>query len=96
MKMMAQIFDKEVQDFENNQAPVINCMETVKSREECLKEIHRLNLSLNDEMSEENQSLQLDQIETKLKDLRALSIRCVELVVLWRDQFRYLALIGSK
>ena len=28
--------------------------------------------------------------------MRALSIRCVELVVLWRDQFRYLALIGSK
>ena len=31
-----------------------------------------------------------------MKELRALSIRCVELVVLWRDQFRYLALIGSK
>ena len=31
-----------------------------------------------------------------MKELRAHSIRCVELVVLWRDQFRYLALIGSK
>ena len=38
----------------------------------------------------------VDKIELMLRDLRALSIRTVELIVLWRDQFRYLALIGSK
>ena len=75
-------------------------MEVVKQREACLSEIHKLNESLNtndqQQVSEENQNQVLDQIEARLKELRALSIRCVELVVLWRDQFRYLALIGSK
>ena len=60
LKMMAQIFDKEVQDFTNNQAPVINCMETVKNREECLSEIHRLNSSLDDQLPEESQTQILD------------------------------------
>lgn len=53
MKMMAQIFNKEVQDFELDQAPVINCMSTVSHREDCLKEIIRLNESLTDQMAEE-------------------------------------------
>lgn len=48
MKMMAQIFNKEVQDFELDQAPVINCMSTVNRREECLKEIHQISNDLND------------------------------------------------
>jgi len=43
MKMMAQIFNKEVQDFDMDQAPVINCMSTVDRREACLKEIHQIN-----------------------------------------------------
>ena len=31
-----------------------------------------------------------------LSRLRALSIRAVELIVLWRDQLRYLALLSTK
>lgn len=57
MKMMAQIFEKEVQDFANGQAPVLNCMEIVKQREACLHEINRLNETLSDQrqqVSDEN------------------------------------------
>ena len=49
-----------------------------------------------DSVGDEELNQTLDSIESKLRDLRHLSIRAVELVVLWRDQFRYLALIGSK
>jgi len=70
-------------------------METIRRREECLHALQRLNQSL-EHAPEEQQASIVDQVELLLKDLRALSIRVVELVVLWRDQFRYLALIGSK
>lgn len=40
MKMMAQIFEKEVQDFHVGQAPIVNCMVNIKRREECLGEIY--------------------------------------------------------
>lgn len=73
-------------------------METVNKREQCLSDIHALNGQLDEshQLSDEEQNAILDKVEVKLRELRALSIRCVELVVLWRDQFRYLALIGSK
>ena len=35
-------------------------------------------------------------MDASLKNLRDLSIKAVENIVLWRDAFRYLALIGSK
>lgn len=70
-------------------------MKIVESRETCLQEILSLTQTL-ESMPEAEQSEILDQIETNMKELRRLSIRCVELVVLWRDQFRYLALIGTK
>lgn len=73
----------------------MNTMEIIKRREECLATILKLNQSY-ENASEEEQTQIIDQVEQQLKDLRALSIRVVELVVLWRDQFRYLALIGSK
>ena len=46
MKMMAQIFEKEVQDFEVGQAPLVNCMDNIKRREECLGNIYKLNEAL--------------------------------------------------
>lgn len=94
MKMMSQIFEKEVEDFQSGQAPILNCISTIQQREKCLGDIFKLNTELS--AGPENESPLVDQIEAKLKELRSLSIRCVELVVLWRDQFRYLALIGSK
>ena len=98
MKMMAQIFAKEMQDFEQGQSPILNCLVTINRREKCLQEIVDLNKALQaaSTQSEEQQNQIVDQVEAKLREIRALSIRCVELVVLWRDQFRYLALIGSK
>lgn len=85
MKMMAQIFEKEVQDFQVGQAPIVNCMVNIKRREECLGEIYKLNEALEGASDENEQTTIVDQVEAKLKELRALSIRCVELVVLWRD-----------
>ena len=82
MKMMAQIFEKEVQDFESQQAPILNCINTINQREECLGQIYNLNAQL--EAVPDSQEI-VDQVEAKLRELRSLSIRCVELVVLWRD-----------
>ena len=39
MKMMAQIFEKEVQDFEASQAPIVNCMTFINKREQCLNDV---------------------------------------------------------
>lgn len=38
----------------------------------------------------------MSEIEQTLLKLRQASIRTVELIVLWRDQFRYFALMTSK
>jgi hypothetical protein len=38
----------------------------------------------------------VDEIEKLLIRLRALTIKTVEMIVLWRDQFRYFALMSSK
>ena len=95
MTMMAQVFTKEQQDFEQKLSTVLNCMEVVARREACLGEIVSMGSRV-DSVGDEELNQTLDSIESKLRDLRHLSIRAVELVVLWRDQFRYLALIGSK
>lgn len=44
----------------------------------------------------EFQEAKVEELEDKLFKLRSLSIRTVELIVLWRDQFRYFALMTSK
>ena len=38
----------------------------------------------------------VDEIEKMLIRLRGLTIKTVEMIVLWRDQFRYFALMSSK
>lgn len=43
MKMMEQIFDKEVSDFQSQQAPILTCMNTIRNREQCLNDILVLN-----------------------------------------------------
>ena len=43
-----------------------------------------MNATLETAPEEEHNEI-VDQVEVLLKELRALSIRCVELVVLWRD-----------
>jgi hypothetical protein len=53
MKMMAQIFEKEVKDFSQGQSPILSCMATIKRREDCLKEILSLNQSLEGVAEEE-------------------------------------------
>ncbi len=44
MKMMAQVFEKELKDFETGVAPVLNCMATIQKREACLQEIFKMDL----------------------------------------------------
>ena len=100
MKMMAQFFLKELADFETKQAAVLNCMQVITQREKCLQDIMSLNIELDKvlQATPQQDALErvLEAIEGKLRELRSLAIRAVELIVLWRDQFRYLALIGSK
>lgn len=94
---MQQIFKKELTEFERGDIAVVSVMKNIQKREEMLAQIIEQSKALENQQLEEGDKNDLvDKIELMLRDLRALSIRTVELIVLWRDQFRYLALIGSK
>ena len=94
---MQQIFKKELTEFERGDITVVSVMKNIQKREEMLAQIIEQSKALENQQFEEGDKNDLvDKIELMLRDLRALSIRTVELIVLWRDQFRYLALIGSK
>ena len=63
-------------------------MKSIEKREECLAEV----LSLDDKLASiEAAGLEaalnniVERLEIKLKELRSLSIACIELIVLWRD-----------
>ena len=53
MKMMAQVFTKERQDFEQGLSPILNCMEVIDKREACLNEILKCSQELDLTKSEE-------------------------------------------
>lgn len=59
-------------------------IETINQRDAVIKSIT------------ESKEGKIEELEDKLLKLRSLSIRTVELIVLWRDQFRYFALMTSK
>lgn len=71
-------------------APVIKVIEVVKQREQTLDDIR-----LVCQRSPDNEA-NFAELEGLLILLRTLSIRTVELIVLWRDQFRYLSLLSTK
>ena len=86
LKVMQQIFKKELTEFERGDVAVISVMRNIEKREEALAEIISLSKQLEDtNLNEDEINEVVDNIETKLKELRALSIRTVELIVLWRD-----------
>jgi hypothetical protein len=47
-------------------------------------------------MSKDESDYNVDELEQLLIKLRSSSIRTVEFIVLWRDQFRYFALMSTK
>ena len=73
------------------QAPIIKVVEVIRTREQTLVEIAELSVTYTDKDNEKAK-----EMEDLLLSLRSLSIRTVELIVLWRDQFRYLALMSTK
>ena len=86
LKVMQQIFKKELTEFERGDIAVISVMKNIEKREEALAEIISLSKQLeNANLNEDEINEVVDTIEIKLKELRALSIRTVELIVLWRD-----------
>ena len=86
LKVMQQIFKKELTEFERGDVAVISVMRNIEKREETLAEIISLSKRLEDaNLNEDEINEVVDNIEIKLKELRALSIRTVELIVLWRD-----------
>ena len=86
LKVMQQIFKKELTEFERGDVAVISVMKNIEKREEVLAEIITLSKQLDDtSLNEDEINEVVDKIEIKLKELRALSIRTVELIVLWRD-----------
>lgn len=62
-------------------------MDIIAQREQLVKEIRWFVLQ------NTTDNKKIDELERMLVRLRFLSIRCVELIVLWRDQFRHFALI---
>lgn len=63
-------------------------IEIINAREQVLSEINEITKAENDR--------KVTELEHLLLKLRQASIRAVELIVLWRDQFRYFALMTSK
>ena len=86
LKVMQQIFKKELTEFERGEVAIISVMKNIERREELLVDIIESSRQLeNTNLDEDEVHELLDRFEIKLKELRALSIRTVELIVLWRD-----------
>lgn len=83
---MQQIFKKELTEFERGEVAIISVMKNIEKREETLADIIESSKQLEDtSLNEDELDEIVDKFEIKLKELRALSIRTVELIVLWRD-----------
>ena len=80
-----QVLIKENADFVKGIAPVLKVIEIISIRENLLNEVSELC---------EKEPRKIEHLEQLLCKLRSASIRAVELIVLWRDQFRYYALMS--
>lgn len=81
-----------MQELTNGTAPIMRAMAVIKIREDLLNQI----LGLSEQYTHaDNKDVYMQQITTELLRLRQTSIKVVELIVLWRDQLRYLALMGT-
>lgn len=96
MRVMQEILAKEVQDFERGEAPVLAVCRMMMQREDLIRRVEEQSGRLQQAVTEDETNTQLGEIETSLRELRTASIRMVELIVLWRDAFRYLAMLGTK
>lgn len=76
---------KENADFFKGIAPVLKVIEIISIRENLLNEVSELC---------EKEPRKIEHLEQLLGRLRSASIRAVELIVLWRDQFRNYALMS--
>ncbi len=94
MDKMENFLKQEVEDFKNGRSPVQNVLKVIDQREKCLAECVEISKKLGDASPEQSEEL-LQEMDKKLKELRQLGIKTVENVVLWRDQFRSLAMTGS-
>lgn len=81
-----QVLIKENADFVKGIAPVLKVIEIISIRENLLNEVSELC---------EKEPRKIENLEQLLGKLRSASIRAVELIVLWRDQFRYYALMSA-
>ena len=77
-----------------DEAPVQKVLKIIQERQDTVDQILTLNGSL--AADQEPDKALIDQFVLLLQKLRSLSIRAVELIVLWRDQLRYLALLSTK
>jgi hypothetical protein len=69
-------------------------MGAIRTREQLLASIAKLSEEL--KIGPIPQEQLVTQISSELLQLRHSSIKVVELIVLWRDQLRYLTLMGTK
>jgi len=83
---MQQIFKKELTEFERGEVAIISVMKIIERREELLADVIESSRQLeNTNLNDDETTEIIDKFEIKLKELRQISIRTVELIVLWRD-----------
>ena len=86
LKVMQQIFKKELTEFERGEVAIISVMKIIERREELLADVIESSRQLeNTNLNDDETTEIIDKFEIKLKELRQISIRTVELIVLWRD-----------
>jgi hypothetical protein len=87
------VLQQELTDMGKGEAPVQKVAKVTQERHQIIDQIRELNAQFNPEQEPDKQML--DQFVILLQKLRSVSIRAVEVIVLWRDQLRYLALLST-
>jgi hypothetical protein len=76
------VLEREAEDLQKGIAPIFKVIDVIKHREDCLVDIETITKEYQEEKITDSA---LDDLYDHLLLLRTLSIRTVELIVLWRD-----------
>jgi hypothetical protein len=88
LELCSPIIAKEIQDMQNEKAPILKVMKAVLAREECLKNIFEMNTFISSNPQSVN-SESINEAVELLHSLRMLTIHVVEQIIKWREQLYY-------
>lgn len=92
-KNASSILAREIQDFNEKRAIVLKVVLSIKARDECIRHIEEISareFGGNQPITQEK----IDQMVQEINDLRKLSIHVVETIVMWRDLFKQIGMLG--